>query len=55
MDKPASTATGSDVHDELSAIRSRELDLKRNRGAIACAECRRCVEAPHSYADADER
>ena len=27
--------------DELEAIRSRELDLKRRRGEIACAECRR--------------
>lgn len=36
-----------DEHDELNAIRSRELDLKRNRGTIACAECRRFVGSPY--------
>ena len=27
--------------DELEAIRNRELDLKRRRGELACADCRR--------------
>lgn len=28
---------------ELRAVRIRELELKRARGEISCAECRRCV------------
>ena len=38
----ARTTNGDDdLGNELQAIRSRELNLKRNRGEIACAECRR--------------
>ena len=40
----ASNSTNDELReagDELEAIRSRELDLKRMRGEIACAECRR--------------
>lgn len=38
--------------DPIAAIRqdgmfSREIEMKRNRGEISCAECRRCV-APHT-------
>lgn len=34
--------------DPISAVRqdgmfSREIEMKRNRGEISCAECRRCV------------
>ena len=31
---------------ELRAVRIRELELKRARGQISCAECRRCVLQP---------
>jgi hypothetical protein len=40
------------ARDPISAVRqdgmfSREIEMKRNRGEISCAECRRCV-APHT-------
>ena len=40
------------ARDPIAAVRqdgmfSREIELKRNRGEISCAECRRCV-ASHS-------
>ena len=40
------------ARDPISAVRqdgmfSREIEMKRNRGEISCAECRRCV-ASHS-------
>lgn len=49
MEELAVKATGSGANDDLNAIRSCELALKRNRGAIACAECRRFVIASYLY------
>ena len=39
------------AHDPIAAVRqdgmySREIEMKRNRGEISCAECRRCVIKP---------
>ena len=37
------TDTEEATRIELNAVRARELELKRSRGEISCAECRRCV------------
>lgn len=38
---------------ELNAVRARELELKRSRGEIACAECRRYLNSQSYIVEQD--